>query len=161
MIIMPKGNPFGNLDGLGHYRNNIEKEWQSKKGHYKVAQVESFEGVTERDVELRREYAKDLIGMHTNSAADFIQLRRKESNVTLSSLHEVYYVKIGHNTVGKISISVQRVFNKINLSFIFQEKRVRDSAGQGKNKQMNPEGVSKATKRKQNRKTKHRKNKKY
>lgn len=120
------GNLNGNLYGMGHYKDNVKKEWESNKGYYRLAFVETYNKMTTRDVEIRQEYAKDLISIYARVPKDMIVFRKKSSKTSLTSLDEVFYVKIGKSTVGKMSIRVQRTFREATLAFVFQEKRIRD-----------------------------------
>lgn len=120
-------NLDGNLYGLGHYKDNRRKEWESNKGYYKLAFVETFDKMTERDIEVRQEYAKDLISTYMKVPKDLVSFRKKSSKTGIASLDEVFYVKVGTNTVGKISIRIQRTFKEATLGIVYQEKRIRDT----------------------------------
>lgn len=152
------GNLDGNLYGLGGYKNNTQKEWESRKGYYRLAFVESFNKMTDRDIDIRQEYAKDLIATYARVPKDMVVFRKKSSKTSLVSLDEVFYVKLGKSTVGKISIRVQRTFKEATLSFIFQEKRIRDVAKNHEKGIRGYAGKSKSDKRQANRRN--RKNKK-
>jgi len=145
------GNLDGNLYGLGGYKDNVSKEWESKKGYYKLAFVESFDKMTDRDVDIRQEYAKDLIATYVKVPKSMVVFRKKSSTTSLASLDEVFYVKIGKSTVGKISIRVQRTFTQTTLSFVFQEKSIRDVASKHKKGMRTFGGKSKADTRQANR----------
>ncbi len=145
------GNLNGNLYGLGKYNNNTQKEWESRKGYYRLAFVESYNKMTTRDVEIRQEYAKDLIANYAKVPKDMVVFRKKSSKTSIVSLDEVFYVRIGKSTVGKISIRVQRTFSEATLSFIFQEKRIRDVAKTHEKGLRGYNGISKAKKRQANR----------
>ena len=120
------GNSKGNLQALGKGSSNqIKKERQTNKGHYKLAFIEPFSGVTNRDVEIKQEYAKDLISKYVGYPKDMIKFRKKSAKQTVLSLDEVFYVKIGLETVGKVSIRVQRTFKANNMTIIYQEKKLR------------------------------------
>lgn len=102
-----------------------EKELESKKGYYEVEFVKEFKDVTERDLELRQTYGIDLISGNLFTPVDMIRLEEKnkgESNQTVTSLDEVFYIRIGKRNIGKLSIRTQRVFNKVNLIFVMQKR---------------------------------------
>lgn len=144
-------NPNGNLLGMGKgSKNQIKKQRRSHRGHYKLGFVEPFVGVSERDVELRKDYGKDLIGRFVGYPKDLIKFRKKSSEQTIVSLDEVYYVKVGKETIGKLSIRVQRLFTSINITFIYQEKKLSD--GSTKTRKANGKPKSKSPKRDNRRK---------
>jgi len=145
------GNLNGNLYGLGSYKNNVSKEWQSKKGYYKLAFVETFNKMTERDIEIRQEYAKDLIATYIGVPKSMVTFRKRSTKTTIASLDEVFYVKVGKITVGKLSIRVQRTFSQTSLNLIFQEKRIRDVATSHKKGLRSYGGQTKSDKRQANR----------
>lgn len=120
-------NKNGNLFGMGSYGDNVKKEWESYKGYYVLAFTEAFDGITEKDVGIRLEYGTDLISRYLGVKKDLVYYRKKSSKTTKVSLDEVYYVKLGSASVGKLSIRVQRTFRGINLLFLYQEKRIRDA----------------------------------
>lgn len=99
---------------------------KSTKGHYRVEFTEVFDRATERDIELRRTYGKELIARHLGTPADMVSLRakKKTGEQTLTALDEVFYVKVGQDTVGKLSIRTQRHWKGVTLIFIFQVKKV-------------------------------------
>lgn len=114
----------GNLHAA---RNNPEKQRESvrrsTKGYYVLDFTDSYTGVSERDVELRRDYAKGLVANYYNLDQRTLHLRKKSEKQTAISLDEVYYVKAGDKPIGKISIRVTRLFKDIAISFVFQRKR--------------------------------------
>lgn len=132
--MVKKGNPYGNLFGSGHYDDNVKKEWESNKGYYRVAFTECYEGLTEREIELRQEYAKELVAMYIGTTKELVSFRKKDTSTTRVSLDEVFYVKVGNATVGKISVRVQRAFRSKDVYFVFQEKRIRDYQRTNRNK---------------------------
>src|SRR5699024_8398407 len=95
--------------GTGN-NHTVKKQRQSYRGYYKLGFVEPYNGVSERDVEIRQEYAKDLISKYTGIPKNMIQFRKKSTNQTIVSLDEVFYVKTGKEILGKMSIRVQRMF---------------------------------------------------
>lgn len=147
-------NINGNLLGLGGSKNNRAKQRKSHKGYYKLAFVEPYERMTERDVELRQEYAKDLIGKYTGLPKDLIQFRKKSSKQTIVSLDEVFYVKTGKEPIGKLSIRVQRLFKSVSLTIIYQEKRLSDDSTYSRDAQGSFKRKSRSAKRKTSRKRK-------
>lgn len=55
-----------------------------------------------------------------------VTFRKKSTKQTTVSLDEILYVKVGVDTVGKISIRVLRAFSYSNMDIIFQVKRLQD-----------------------------------
>lgn len=120
-------NKNGNLFAMG---GDSKKAYKSRrtgtKGYYKLGFVESYSDVTENDVSIRNKYAADAIARYLKTPHDLISFRKKSTKQTLISLDEVFYVKAGDFTVGKVSIRVQRMFSKINLDIIYQDKHLTD-----------------------------------
>lgn len=131
----PKLNPIDRTIGRGagargtkhehsHGKDAHKKAKQSTRGHYKVEFTQSFEKVSEKDVELRKTYGIDLVAQHVGVPADMIHLRPKNTEAqTTTTVSEVYYVKVGKDNYGKLAIMTQRLFKKIHLTFVFQAKK--------------------------------------
>ncbi|QZA69064.1 hypothetical protein 278BB001_120 [Bacillus phage 278BB001] len=98
---------------------------KSTRGHYRVEFTEVFERMTEKDIELRKTYGIDLVAGNLKVPTDMVTLRakKKTGEQTLTSLDEVYYVKVGQETCGKLSIRTQRLWKSSNLIFVFQIKK--------------------------------------
>ncbi|BAN59639.1 hypothetical protein N374_gp194 [Bacillus phage phiNIT1] len=81
--------------------------------------------MTEKDIELRKTYGIDLVAGNLKVPTDMVTLRakKKTGEQTLTSLDEVYYVKVGQETCGKLSIRTQRLWKSSNLIFVFQIKK--------------------------------------
>ena len=124
------GNRFGNLQGSGGGSKSsaeaYKKRRKSEHGYYKLAFVENYAKITERDIELRLEYAKDAVGRFMGVPKQMVTFRKKSTKQTTVSLDEILYVKVGVDTVGKISIRVLRAFSYSNMDIIFQVKRLQD-----------------------------------
>jgi len=99
---------------------------RSTKGHYRIEFMNVYENRTNKDVELRITYGKDLVAQHIGVPIDMVTLKQKKTNgnQTLTSLDEVFYVKVGQDVAGKLSIRTQRLWKKSNLIFIFQAKKI-------------------------------------
>lgn len=125
-----KGLPFGtwansagrNYTGLGSGHSGANKKKQSTRGYYHVAFVKEYQGLTERDFELKLDYGKDLVHQYTGVPYDMLSLRKKTERQTLSSVDSVYYVKTGKEVIGKLSIRAQRRFKDLALVFVYLEK---------------------------------------
>lgn len=102
-----------------------KKSKQSAKGHYRVEFTNVYEGMTEKDIELRRVYGIDLVAANVGVPADMITLKAKKSTgeQTLTARDEVFYVKVGKDNYGKLSIRTQRLWKSTILIFIFQVKK--------------------------------------
>lgn len=98
---------------------------QSNKGHYRVEFTQVYENMTEKDVDLREVYGKDLVAGNIGVPADMITLvsKKKTGEQTLTALDEVFYVKVGKDNYGKLSIRTQRLRKAAMLIFIFQAKK--------------------------------------
>lgn len=98
---------------------------KSTKGHYRVEFTQVFERVTDKDIELREVYGKDLVSGNIGVPVEMITLqpKRKTGEQTLTALDEVFYVKVGKDIYGKLSIRTQRLWKSSNLIFVFQAKK--------------------------------------
>lgn len=116
-------------NGAEAYSNALKK----KEGKYKPSFVEPYDNLTEREVGLKLEYAKDLLSKQLGVSRELIKLETKRSKkvTTLTSLDEVYYVKVGTSILGKISIRTQRTWKSTSLLFVYQEKQVTAQEGKG------------------------------
>jgi hypothetical protein len=117
-----RGTTGINQNGADAY-NQARK---STKGHYRIDFSKVYENMTEKDIELRRKYGKDLVAQSLGVPGDMITLKLKRQGVqqTLTSLDEVFYVKVGQDTAGKLSIRTQRLRKNNLLMFVFQVKKV-------------------------------------
>jgi hypothetical protein len=99
---------------------------KSTKGHYRIEFTKTFEDMTELDIGLRVTYGKDLVAANLGVPVDMVTLRakRKEGIQTLTSLDEVFYVKVGQDTAGKLSIRTQRLWKSTLLIYVFQVKKL-------------------------------------
>lgn len=105
-------------------KDAIANHKKSTKGSYYVQFTKMYQSVSEKDVELRLKYAKDLLSDHLAIPVEMIVLKPKgKGTQTLTALDTVYYVKIGSITVGKVSIRVQRLWKGINLLFVYQQRQ--------------------------------------
>lgn len=98
---------------------------QSNTGHYRIEFTQVYERMTEKDLSLRKTYGIDLIASNVGVPADMITLvsKKKSGELTLTSLDEVYYVKVGKDNYGKLSIRTQRLWKSATLIFVFQVKK--------------------------------------
>ncbi|AHJ87177.1 hypothetical protein BCP8-2_139 [Bacillus phage BCP8-2] len=116
-----RGDGTKNINDNG--KDAYKRSRQSTKGIYRVGFTEMFERVTERDIELKHTYAKDLLSNYLKVPVDMIHLKvKRKPQQTLTSVDEVFYVKVGSDIYGKVSIRVQRVLRGNILIFVFQEK---------------------------------------
>ncbi|QFP93269.1 UNVERIFIED_ORG: hypothetical protein Xoosp15_4 [Xanthomonas phage Xoo-sp15] len=105
-------------------KDAYKRSRQSTKGNYRIAFTELYERVTERDIELKHTYAKDLLANYLKVPVDMVHLKvKRKPQQTLTSIDEVFYVKVGSDIYGKVSIRVQRVLRGNMLIFVFQEKK--------------------------------------
>lgn len=99
---------------------------RSNKGHYRLEFSKTYKDMTEKDIELRKTYAKDLIAGSLGCPSDMITLRQKRNTgeQSLTARDEVFYVKVGQDTAGKLSIRTQRLWKTTLLMFVFQVKQI-------------------------------------
>lgn len=116
-----RGTTSINENGKDAYKQSLK----NTKGHYRLEFIKTFENMTEKDIELRKKYALDLISAHIAVPVDMITLKpkRKVPVQTLTSMDEVFYVKVGNVVYGKCSIRTQRLRKNNLLMFAFQAKK--------------------------------------
>ena len=117
-------NTYGSLLGAGVKTDHTSKVRNSPRGFYYLEFSKRYRGVTELDIDLRYNYAIELIANHTGIAEDFLHLKTKKSTITETSLDSVYYVHQGSHIIGKMSISIRRYGNINELLFIYQVKEL-------------------------------------
>ena len=102
-----------------------QKSKQSERGHYRIEFTKAFEGMTEKDIDLRKTYGVDLVALSVGVPADMITLKAKKQTgeQSLTSRDEVFYVKVGVDNYGKLSIRTQRLWKTTVLIFVFQVKK--------------------------------------
>lgn len=162
-----KGMPFGkwinsagkNYTGTGGTDNGDRTKRMSTSGYYHVAFVKTYAGLTERDLELKIDYGKDLVSQHLSVPCDMVNLRRKTEKLTVTSVDTVYYVRVGREVVGKLAIRVIRGLEKNSQSrslvFIFSTKDYAPKQIRRVYKgQKSITGVSKSDRRQQKRRRK-------
>lgn len=117
-----RGTTGINNNGVDSYKQHKK----STKGHYKIAFMNTYENMTEKDIELRIQYGKELVAQHIGVPFDMITLKPKRihGKQTLTSLDEVFYVRVGSDVAGKLSIRTQRTWKTTSLIIIFQEKKI-------------------------------------
>lgn len=115
--------------GSGNWRTDfgklgLEAQKKSLKGTYAyvVQTTREYKDVTEADIELRAKYGKSLISNYTSTDKKLIKLNKKITSNTLTMLNEVYYVYLGGQAYGKLSISVQRTPRGRKMTFILTKK---------------------------------------
>lgn len=122
---MSFGRGVGNLGSInkGNHKKAHDRMSKSTKGYYSMAFTEPFERLTERDIEIRNEYAEDAVARYYGIHKNYVRLRHKSTNQTGTNKDEVYYVYVGQHPVGKISIRVSR-FTKSNnrMVLLYQHK---------------------------------------
>lgn len=98
---------------------------KSTKGHYRVEFTKTYENMTDKDIQLRLTYGKDLVAGNLGVPVDMIKLRAKKNSgeLTLTAHDEVYYVKVGNVNYGKLSVRTQRLRKNALLIFVFQIKK--------------------------------------
>lgn len=124
---MARGNGARGTTGInGNGTDAYKQSLKSNKGHYRIEFTRTFENMTDKDVELRVQYGKDLVAGNLAVPVDMVKLRAKKTSgeQTLTSLDEVFYVKVGNVNYGKLSIRTQRLRKNALLIFVFQIKKI-------------------------------------
>ena len=120
------GRNYQNKTITSNGADAIENRKRSKKGNYVPEFVEMYSKVSSKDVELRYEYGKDLLSKHLGVRRDLVKLEEKRDGTinTVTSRDEVFFVYVGLQVAGKLSIRTQRTWRSTDLLFIFQVKKV-------------------------------------
>lgn len=115
----------GNMKQIGDgSRFNRVKRWRSKSGYYEIVLQKRYAGLTDKEVECRVDFAKDLIAKYLQTKKSLLVLELKKENTTVNSLDTVYYVKQGAYYIGKLSLSTRYYPNKTDLVVLFFAKRL-------------------------------------
>lgn len=123
---MARGTGARGTTGITNNGTDAYKQaLKSTKGHYRIEFTKTFENMTDKDVELRLTYGKDLVAGNLGVPVDMIKLRAKKvsGELTLTAHDEVYYVKVGNVNYGKLSVRTQRLRKNALLIFVFQIKK--------------------------------------
>lgn len=91
--------------------------------HYKVIASLSFSNISEQEIDLRESYAKSLVSNRCGIPLRQVYLELNSTTQTSTSLNEVYLIRNGKNSFGKVSVRVQRTFRGNDLYFVIQKKR--------------------------------------
>lgn len=89
---------------------------------YQIVTTREYKGVTDADVDLRMKYAKSLISNATGTDKKLITFQKKSDVQTLTSVNEVYYVRLGGKSYGKLSIRIQFLKRGNDIYFILRRK---------------------------------------
>lgn len=112
--------------GSGDGSNAQKAMRRSAKGHYYIVETKAYAGVSKKDIELRKVYAKSLVSQVLHTPIGTIRLTDKgSSKVGLTTLDEVYIIRRGVDIIGKVSIRVQTTFKGNHLIIVVSEKRIK------------------------------------
>lgn len=115
----------GNLSSFnsGNHKKANDKRSKSTKGYYSMAFTEPFDRLTNRDIDIRKEYATDAVARYYGIHKNYVRLRNKSSKNSGSNLDEVFYVYVGQHPVGKLSIRISRFTDTNNrMVLVYQHK---------------------------------------
>ena len=112
--------------GSGDGSNAQQAMRRSQKGHYYVVASKAYSPMSDRDVELRKDYARSLASEKLHTPVATIRLEPKGKPKTgLTTLDEVYIIKRGVDVIGKVSIRVQVTFSSTTMIIVVFEKRIK------------------------------------
>ena len=114
-----------NLTAIGTAGKGEQTKRHGTKGFYRVIFVQTMDNVTEKDVDLKLDYAREFIYTEIGIPRDFIKFQLKDQTQTMTSLDTVHYVRRGKEIMGKISIKVMRIGKRTQMYFIFQQRDYR------------------------------------
>lgn len=106
-------------------RDTILKQQRTIKRGESLTLVGSYQwkNLTDRDVDLRIEYATDLLSNTMGVEPKFIHLKERTKSATAVSMSETYTVKVGVKEWGVVSIRTQGLSNKYSMFIIVQCKK--------------------------------------
>lgn len=95
------------------------------KGYYYTKFSKQFENLTQEELEVRFDLAKELISEAERVNYDYLYFDSKDMKYGDYTRYEVYYAKIGGLILGKLSFTITQVPNdKYNLVMVFSEHLV-------------------------------------
>lgn len=106
-------------------RDTILKQQRTIKRGESLTLVGSYQwkNLTDRDIDLRIEYATDLLSNTMGVDSKFIHLKERTKSATAVSMSETYTVKVGVKEWGVVSIRTQGLSNKYSMFIIVQRKK--------------------------------------
>lgn len=95
------------------------------KGYYYTMFSKQFENLTQEELDVRFDLAKELISDTERVNYDYLYFDEKSINYGDYTRYEIYYAKIGGVILGKLSFTITQVPNdKYNLIMVFAEHLV-------------------------------------
>ena len=119
--------PTNLLGGTGNNSFFKKKSSSPKDGTkvivYKLLFTKRFDYVSQKDIQLQKKYALNLISDSLGVKEEFLTLKQKGKKVE-EILHtdRVFYVHRGKKLIGKCSIREQRTFQGTHLIFVFKTR---------------------------------------
>lgn len=115
-------------------RGKWSKEQQVENSHRALNKISKGEqltligsyewrGLTDKDIDLRESYAKDLIVNISRVDPKFLALERLTSSLSASALSETYKVHLGVREWGIVSIRTQNMLGKYNMLIVVQRSK--------------------------------------
>lgn len=106
-------------------RDTILKQQRTIKRGESLTLVGSYQwkNLTDRDIDLRIEYATDLLSNTMGVDSKFVHLKERTKSATAVSMSETYTVKVGVKEWGVVSIRTQGLSNKYSMFIIVQRKK--------------------------------------
>jgi len=95
------------------------------KGYYYTKVSKQYDSITEEELNVRFDLAKEFISELERVNYDYIYFEEKSINYSDYTRYEVYYAKIGGVILGKVSYTITQVIDgKYNLMLVFAEHLV-------------------------------------
>lgn len=94
-------------------------------GAYEIAFTKRYHSMTEEDIDRREAFTVHVISTFLNLPKTFIRIRpikQEATKLTASSRFERYTVTYAEQTIGKVSIQTQRVFNDTYLIIVYRSR---------------------------------------
>lgn len=106
-------------------RDTIRRQQHTIKHGESLTLVGSYQwkNLTDKDVDLRLEYATDLLSNTMGVDSKFIHLKNRTKSATAVSMSETYTIKVGVKEWGVVSIRTQGLNNKYSMFIIIQRKK--------------------------------------
>ncbi|ANT44825.1 hypothetical protein HOR18_gp162 [Staphylococcus phage vB_SscM-1] len=119
--------PTNLLGGTGNNSFYKKKPGEHKDGAktivYKLLFTKRFDYVSQKDIQMQKKYALNLISDSLGIKEEFLTLKQKGKKVE-EILHtdRVFYVHRGKKLIGKCSIREQRTFKGTHLIYVFKTR---------------------------------------
>lgn len=106
--------------------HNMMYNWlRTTQGYYYTMFTHTYKGLTAKEVTYRKELAKSDINEYYHIKGTGYFLEPLKETYDLGIKHETYYVKKSAYYMGKVTINVQQVKDKFNVTIVYASRNIR------------------------------------